>query len=347
MHNSSTKSVYKPPFTLTEEITGLIADIAEMAGRIEGTYALRRNPTLRRDNRIRTIYSSLAIEHNSLSLSQVTAVLDGKWVLAPPKDIHEVKNAYTAYEQLERFDPCSMEDLLRAHGIMMGGLVDGAGCFRSGGVGVYKGGELIHAGTPPQYVPEVMGQLFHWMRTSRAHPLVKGCVFHYEFEFIHPFADGNGRMGRLWHTLILSKWQPFFSWVPMESLIHDHQEGYYNALAISDSQGESTVFIQFMLEIIREALAEVAQAEETEAKKKDLTGNLTGKTLPVKLPDTERAILQRLADDPSLTQEELSAEIGKSLRTVRNCMKRLQDAGVLRRDGARKNGKWVIQKIFR
>ncbi len=154
-------------------------------------------------------------------------------------------------------------------------------------------------------------------------------------------------MERLWHMLILSKWQPFFAWVPVESLIHDHQEGYYNALAISDSQGESTVFIQFMLEIIREALAEVAQVEEKDLKKNDLTGKITGNNLPVNWTDTERAILQRLADDPTLTQEELSAEIGRSLRTIRNCMKRLQEAGVLRRDGARKNGKWVIQKIFR
>ena len=133
---------------------------------------LQSNPTFRRDNRVHTIYSSIAIEHNSLSLSQVTAVLNGKRILASPRDIHEVKKAYAAYEQLEQLDPCSMEDLLRTDGIMMGGLVDGAGCFRSGGVWVYKGGELIHAGTPLQYVPEVMGQLFHWMRTSKAHPLV-------------------------------------------------------------------------------------------------------------------------------------------------------------------------------
>ncbi|MBQ9198469.1 MAG: Fic family protein [Clostridia bacterium] len=342
MKDHPTEPTYKPPYALTEEITGLIANIAELTGLIAVGSTLRRNPTLRRENRIRTIYSSLAIEHNSLSLGQVTAVLDGKRVLAPPRDIHEVKNAYTVYEQLDRLNPCSMDDLLRAHALMMSGLVDEAGCFRSGGVGVYKGSELIHAGTPPKYIPEVMAQLFDWMQTSRAHPLIKSCVFHYEFEFIHPFADGNGRMGRLWHTLILSKWQPFFAWVPVESLIHDHQEGYYEALAVSDSRGESTVFIQFMLGIIREALTEVAETEEATSAAKNLTGNLTGNNLPDKFSDTEQEILRRLANDPMLTQEKLAAEIGKSLRTVRTAMKRLQAAGVLRREGARKNGKWII-----
>lgn len=155
--------------------------------------------------------SSLAIEQNSLSLDQVSDVINGKRVLASPQDIREVKNAYEAYEYLSKFNPYSLDDLLNAHHFMMNGLVENAGCFRSSGVGVYDGNKLIHAGTPARYVPEVMNQLFNWMRYSRLHPLVKSCIFHYEFEFIHPFSDGNGRTGRLWHSLILQRWKAFFA----------------------------------------------------------------------------------------------------------------------------------------
>lgn len=185
------KDEYKPPFTMTEEITNLVIEIGELAGRVTANDVLQTNPKLRRINRIKTIYSSLAIEQNTLTLDQVSDVINGKRILAPPQDIHEVKNAYEAYERLSAMDPYSVTDLLKAHEFMMHGLISEAGRFRSKGLGVFAGEQLIHAGTLPQYVPELIGQLFHWLKSSKLHPLVKSCIFHYEFEFIHPFSDGN------------------------------------------------------------------------------------------------------------------------------------------------------------
>ena len=193
----------KPPFEITNAILDDIAEIAELVGHVNALQDLSANPTLRRTNRIRTIYSSLAIEQNTLSLEQVTAVLNGKRVIAPPKDIAEVKNAYEIYEMMESLNPYSVDDLLSAHGVMTRGLVDESGCFRSGPVGVVdKQGNILHFGTLPDYVPGLVMELLNWVRESDFHMLIKSCVFHYELELIHPFADGNGRIGRLWHTLL-------------------------------------------------------------------------------------------------------------------------------------------------
>ena len=199
----------KPPFEITNAIIGYVAEIAELVGNLTSTNQLSANPNLRRTNRIRTIHGSLAIEQNTLTLEQVTAVLNGKQVLAPPKDIAEVKNAYEIYERLDELDPYSVDDLLIAHGIMTRGLVDEAGMFRSKPVGVVdQEGHVLHFGTLPQYVPDLVMELLNWVKNSDVHMLIRSCVFHYEFELIHPFADGNGRVGRLWHTLLLSKWNP-------------------------------------------------------------------------------------------------------------------------------------------
>lgn len=219
------------------------------------TNQLSNNPTLRRSNRIRTIHGSLAIEQNTLSLEQVTAVLNGKHVLAPPKDIAEVKNAYEIYDRLDELDPYSVDDLLTAHGIMTRELVDEAGMFRTRPVGVVDPeGNILHFGTLPQYVPDLVMELLDWAKNSDMHMLIRSCVFHYEFELIHPFADGNGRVGRLWHILLLSKWKPAFTWLPVESIIHDRQEEYYAAINASNDAGESTVFIEFMLSAIKASL---------------------------------------------------------------------------------------------
>ena len=248
-----------PPFTVTPAILDSITEIAELVGRVTAVSGLTASPTLRRSNRIRTIYSSLAIEQNTLSLEQVTAVLDGKRVLAPPKDIAEVKNAYEIYDRMDEMDPFSVDDLLTAHGIMTRGLVEESGCFRSGPVGVVdKQGRILHFGTLPAYVPKLVTELIDWTANSDVHMLIKSCVFHYEFELIHPFADGNGRIGRLWHTLLLTQWKPLFAWLPIESIIHDRQEDYYAAINRSNDEAESTVFIEFMLSAIKEALLEVA-----------------------------------------------------------------------------------------
>lgn len=255
----------KPPFEITTAILDDIAEIAELVGHVNALQDLSANPTLRRTNRIRTIYSSLAIEQNTLSLDQVTAVLNGKRVIAPPKDIAEVKNAYEIYEMMESLNPYSVDDLLSAHGVMTRGLVDESGCFRSGPVGVVdKQGNILHFGTLPDYVPGLVMELLNWVRKSDFHMLIKSCVFHYELELIHPFADGNGRIGRLWHTLLLTQWKPMFAWLPVESIIHDRQDEYYQAINRSNNEAESTIFIEFMLSAMKEALMEAVQVRNTE-----------------------------------------------------------------------------------
>lgn len=258
----------KPPFEITNEIVDSVVQIAELVGHLTVTNQLTSNPTLRRSNRIRTIHGSLAIEQNTLSLEQVTAVLNGKHVLAPPKDIAEVKNAYEIYDRLEDLDPYSVDDLLTAHGIMLRGLVEESGMFRTRPVGVVDSeGHVLHFGTLPQYVPDLVMELLDWVRNSPVHMLVRSCVFHYELELIHPFADGNGRVGRLWHTLLLSKWNSAFAWLPVESIIHDRQQEYYNAINASNNEGESTIFIEFMLSAIKMALTEAIQADAGETDK--------------------------------------------------------------------------------
>ena len=247
----------KPPFEITNRIIHYVAEISELVGKLNSTISLSANPTLRRSNRIRTIHGSLAIEQNTLSLEQVTAVLGGKQILAPPKDIAEVKNAYEIYERLDELDPYSVDDLLMAHGIMMRGLAEEFGMFRTRPVGVVdQAGHILHFGTLPQYVPDSVMNLLDWAKSSDVHMLIRSCVFHYEFELIHPFADGNGRVGRLWHTLLLSTWNPAFAWLPVESIIHDRQQEYYAAINTSNDAGESTSFITFMLSAIKASLIE-------------------------------------------------------------------------------------------
>ena len=253
----------QPPFQITNKIMGDVAEISELIGRLSARDHLSANPNLCRTNRIRTIYGSLAIEQNTLSLEQVTAVLNGKHVLAPPKDIAEVKNAYEIYEHMDELDPYSLDDLLTAHGIMMRGLVVESGMFRTRPVGVVnQDGQVVHLGTLPQYVSDSVTELLDWTKHSDLHMLIKSCVFHYEFELIHPFADGNGRVARLWHTLLLSKWNQTFAWVPVESIIHDRQQEYYNAINISNDAGESTAFIEFMLSAIKASLIDATEMSD-------------------------------------------------------------------------------------
>lgn len=249
-------SSYNPPFHVTDKMTSLIAEISEQVGRITVLQEGTANPRLRRENRIRTIHSSLAIEHNSLSLEQVTAILNGKRILGNPNEIKEVRNAYEAYELMLQLDPASVDDLLAAHKLMMNGLVPENGKFRSGGVGVFDGNVLIHMAPPAEFVPEHIHNLFAWYQKSELHPLIKSAVFHYEFEFIHPFADGNGRIGRMWHSLLLGKWKELFFWLPIEELIQSRQKAYYNALGAADRQADSAVFVELMLEIIKDTLGE-------------------------------------------------------------------------------------------
>ncbi len=242
---------HQPPHTLTPAIVSLVAEIAEAVGRL--SLSSGDNLRLLWVNRIRSIQGSLAIEGNTLSEEQITAILEGKPVIAPPREIQEVRNALAAYERLGEWQPAGESDLLEAHAILMRGLLDEAGLYRRGGVGVMQGEQVIHMAPPAERVPGLMADLLGWLKTNEEHPLIAGSIFHYEFEFIHPFADGNGRLGRLWQMLILSCWRPVLADLPVESLVHTHQEGYYRAIAESTARTDSAPFIAFMLERILEA----------------------------------------------------------------------------------------------
>lgn len=247
-----------PIYTITPRMVNLLVAISTRLGEIKVTHKERISPKLRKENRIRTIHSTLAIESNSLTLDQVTAILDGKRVLGSPVEIREVQNANNAYELMLELDAMCVEHLLEAHRQMMDGLVKEAGKFRSGSVGIFNGDKVVHVAPPAWIVPELVTNLFNWYQNSELHPLIKSAVFHYEFEFIHPFADGNGRIGRMWHTMLLGAYDEVFYWLPIEELIKKKQQEYYAALGRADKNGDCSVFIETMLEIIAIALRELA-----------------------------------------------------------------------------------------
>lgn len=253
---------YKPPYNINSKIVSLIAKISERIGEIKRSLNNPIEPKLRRKNRIKSIQSSLAIEGNSLSFEQVSAVLDEQIVLAPQKEIQEVRNAIKVYDSLNKFSATSAKDLLKAHSILMLGLVDELGIYRSSSIGVQKGEQVLHLAPPAQNVPHLMSQLLSWLAETDEHPLIASSVFHYEFECIHPFQDGNGRMGRLWQTLILSQWNELFEFLSIENIIHKHQQEYYNALNSCNASANSTAFIEFMLSAILQALDDYLETGE-------------------------------------------------------------------------------------
>ena len=313
--------VYEPPFARTDEIDALCMEIAELVGMISPEAALAKSPVLHRQLRIRTIHSSLVIEGNGLDETAVTAILDGKRVLGDARDIREVENAKRAYDLLPELDPYSIGDLLKAHRVMMDGLVDEAGRFRAGNVGVFEGDILVHAGTPAAYVPEVMSDLFRWMGETALHPLPASCVFHYEFEFVHPFADGNGRTGRLWHTLLLSRWRPALGWLPIESTIRQRQQDYYAAFVESEARSSCEGFVEFMLAAIRDALLPFARPKDS--REVELSSALTF-----------------FRQNPSGTVDELAGVLGVSKRTAERLVAELKSSGKLVREGSARAGLW-------
>ncbi|AMV72381.1 Fic family protein [Desulfuromonas sp. DDH964] len=248
----------QPPYTITPEILNRVAAISEAIGRLTVLTDQARALRLRRINRIRTIHGSLAIEGNTLSEAQITAILEGKRVIAPPREVQEVKNALAAYDRFDTWKPDVEKDLLEAHRMLMYGLIDEAGLYRHGGVGVMAGQRVIHMAPPADRVPHLMSDLFSWLAATDAHPLIASSVFHYEFEFIHPFSDGNGRMGRLWQSLILARWNPLFADIPVESLIFEHQTEYYQAIQESTQKTDSAPFIAFMLRMILDTVTTTA-----------------------------------------------------------------------------------------
>ena len=242
-----------PPYRITPEMLSRVVQIGEAIGRAEAA-GVSQDLHLRRINRIRTIQGSLAIEGNILSEEQISTILDGRPVVAPLRDIQEARNAIKAYDRYEQWNAASEADLLTAHEVLMAGLVDAPGRYRRGGVAVMGQGRVHHVGPPAERVPQLMADLLAWLGATGEHPLIVSSVFHYEFEFIHPFEDGNGRMGRLWQTLILTRWKSLFAGIPVESAIHASQSAYYSAIRESSARGESTPFIAFMLEAIFDAL---------------------------------------------------------------------------------------------
>ncbi|MCO7597429.1 MULTISPECIES: Fic family protein [Pseudomonas] len=304
-------SNYLPPLTLTPRMLGLVAQISEHVGLLAASRDDVLTPQLRRGNRIRTIQASLAIENNTLSVEQVTALLDGKQVLGLPREIQEVRNAFAAYDAMSTWRPDRQADLLAAHGLLMSGLIEDAGHFRQGGVGIYRGARLLHMAPPASRVAMLIQDLLHWLGQSDWHPLIASCVFQYEFEFIHPFADGNGRMGRLWQTLILSRWRPVLAYLPVETVICAQQDAYYSALAAADQAAEATPFVEFMLQALRQALVEAHESDQ--------------------VSDQVARLIQQLQPGVALKANELMQRLGLSYRPTfnKNYLKPALAAGLI------------------
>lgn len=319
---------YTPPFSISPQIVHLIADISAQIER----YAIRMEQQdgllLRKINRIKTIQGSLAIEGNTLSEQMITEILDGKTVVAPVREIQEVKNAIKTYDAFTELNPYKIDDLLKAHGIMMNALDDDAGHFRQGGVGVFAGTEAVHIAPPAKRVPVLMMDLFEWLKQSKDHLLIKSCVFHYEFEFIHPFSDGNGRLGRLWQSLILSQLHPIFAHLPVENMVFQSQQRYYDAIGESTAVSDSQIFIEFMLNEILGALKKRQGAE--------LNPNDT-------VNDTVNDIVNCIKNNQKITLNEIAVILNKSKSTVSRTIKQLQDAGTISRVGSDKSGHWVVK----
>ncbi|MBD5195467.1 MAG: Fic family protein [Bacteroidales bacterium] len=320
-----------PPFNISAEAINRIAEISALLERLNVALEGEHDLKLRKANRIKTIHSSLAIEGNTLSEDEVRDIINGKQVVAPIRQIQEVKNAIRVYDLYSRLNPFSEKDLLKAHSIMMEALTDDAGRYRIGGVGVFGESGLVHLAPPPQRVPELMADLFAWLKKSKDHLLIRSCVFHYEFEFIHPFSDGNGRTGRLWQSLILGRLNPLFEHLPVENMVYANQQEYYNAIAASTSEGQSGPFIDFMLNEILKTL------------QKNLKEEVPNK-IPNKVPNkSELSILRLLADNPRLTRIELAEKVGISENGVKKIIANMKAAGWIERMGSNKTGYWIVQ----
>lgn len=319
-----------PPFIISAEAINHIAEISALLERHNIAPEEEHGLKLRKANRIKTIHSSLAIEGNTLSEGEVRDIINGKRVVAPIRQIQEVKNAIRVYDLYSQLDPFAEKDLLKAHSIMMEALTNDAGRYRSGGVGVFGESGLVHMAPPPQRVPELMGNLFAWLKKAKDHLLIRSCVFHYEFEFIHPFSDGNGRTGRLWQSLVLGRLSPLFEHLPVENMVYANQQEYYNAIAASTAEGQSGPFIDFMLNEILKTLQK--NIEEVPNK------------LPNKVPNkSELSVLKLLADNPRLTRVELAEKVGITENGIKKIVANMKAVGWIERMGSNKNGYWVVK----
>ena len=297
--------MYKPPFEITNKMLTLSISITEKVGKINSFNSLKRMPILRRNNKIKSIHSSLAIEANSLSLNQVKDVIEGKVVLGPLKEIQEVKNAYNAYSNITNFDGYSEQELLKAHFLLTNSVCDLPGKYRNHGEGVFDGSKVIFVAPPHDLVPSLMKDLFKWLKNDEETPmLIKSCIFHYEFVFIHPFSDGNGRLARLWQNILLCKWKPVFEYIPIESFIQKYQQEYYNKIALCHSIGKSNDFIEFMLTVIDSTLDDILFNIQRECEN---------------ISDQVNKLLSVLEDDIPYSANEIMKRLNiKSKETLRN-----------------------------
>ena len=321
--------INQPPFKVTERMLNLMVTISTLVGELAPQ--VTKNLHLRKENRVRAIHSSLAIEANTLSLAQITAIINGERVLGDPKEIREVQNAYEAYETILKLDPMLQTDFLRAHGLLMAGLIPRPGQYRDQDVGIFDTqGQVVHMGARPQFIGPLMDELFAWGQATDLPALIKSCVFHYEIETIHPFTDGNGRMGRLWQSVILANWHPVFLWLPIESLIYEHQADYYAALAQADELNESTPFIEFMLEMIATTLKEYATQPVNDEAVRD-----------ARLAKNEQAawnlIERSLQQHQYLTTPEAVKLVGKSAATTRRYLNKYVALGWLAKQGGNRD----------
>ena len=322
-----------PPFIITSKIVNLIAKISEQVGGLNASL-LNSSPQLRKQNRIKTIAGTLAIEGNQLTEEQITAIIEGQRVLGSARELAEVAGAISAYDALPELQPHKINDLLKAHNLMMSGILLDAGKFRNKAVGIHKGNKVHHIAPPAHQVSGLMADLVNWLKKSQDHPLITSSVFHYEFEFIHPFTDGNGRLGRLWQTLILSKWHPLFLALPLESIIKDNQQKYYQALEQADKEGNSVAFIDFMLLTISETL------EKNTQKNAPINAPINASINPTKTPD---AVLMLIKNNPKITRKQIADTLQKDLRTIGRSIASLQQMGKLKRIGSNKSGHWQIK----
>lgn len=324
---------YQPPYNITPDILSSVEKIGEALGRLS-VITDTQDVRLRRINRIRTLRGSLAIEGNTLSEEQISTILDGKPVVAPPREVQEVRNAIKAYDHYSNWDPASKADLLTAHEIMCTGLLDAPGHYRTSGAGVMGPTEVIHVAPPASRVPELMGDLLGWLKKTDEHSLISSCVFHYEFEFIHPFADGNGRLGRLWQTLILARWNPLFADIPVESMIYARQSSYYKAISQSSKDGQSTVFIEFMLKTIMDEIQKTPKVTDQVSDQQT---------------DQVKKLLKLLKTGPKSTAE-LMAKLKLSHRPTfrKNYLRPAMDAGLIEMTNPdspnAKNQKYVLSQ---
>ena len=323
---------WEPRFRITSEIAKNIVEITEIITKKDLGNFGNDSPQLRRINRLRSLHSSLAIEGNRLSIEEITSIIDGKMVVGPEREILEVKNANEAYNEIDSVDPFSIGDLLKIHGIMMKGLVDNAGSFRTEGEMVIDGeGRIVYHAPPPELVVPLITDLLQWVKDSDYPMIIKSCVFHYQFEYIHPFEDGNGRMGRIWQTILLSRYNESFRWIPVESIIRMYQSDYYDAIEYSNSESECTVFLGFMTDAILKALKESVESQlrESTAIDEDMTFN-------------ELTLYSIIRDGHFKNIDQAAKLMGVSVPTVNRCLKSLKDHGTIKKIGNKKTGKWII-----